>query len=345
MARSSSARSLFRRATSPRIEVRSRSESEQNKAASPSASRAKRVGPPSQESMYTSPDHSGVASVIGLEVPRRSTKACRTPAQVTPPPWQLFAANAALVDAELSPTVTSKQRGAPATGAEFVSLVGAVPLVGAASRCGAAALLGSAAGRPQAMKSADAKVNRTVSPDPNRGLMRGRAATDMLVRTGYKPLPRPETTKPLRDLSQGPRHPPTEKPSFRWAFVAEAKGFEPDGPNRAWVETADISAAPSRQVGGSTVPARAQPFPSAVCSRVCSLPASTRHKRLRGPVLRLGTPISELHSLSGRRDSNPRRQPWQGCTLPLSYSRTFLRTVLPLRGTTAGARGPRSEGA
>ena len=26
---------------------------------------------------------------------------------------------------------------------------------------------------------------------------------------------------------------------------------------------------------------------------------------------------------SGRRDSNPRLQPWQGCTLPLSYSRLF----------------------
>ena len=25
--------------------------------------------------------------------------------------------------------------------------------------------------------------------------------------------------------------------------------------------------------------------------------------------------------MSGKRDSNPRRQPWQGCTLPLSYSR------------------------
>ena len=25
---------------------------------------------------------------------------------------------------------------------------------------------------------------------------------------------------------------------------------------------------------------------------------------------------------SGRRDSNPRHQPWQGCTLPLSYSRS-----------------------
>ena len=24
---------------------------------------------------------------------------------------------------------------------------------------------------------------------------------------------------------------------------------------------------------------------------------------------------------SGRRDSNPRHQPWQGCTLPLSYAR------------------------
>src|SRR5512136_2526316 len=25
---------------------------------------------------------------------------------------------------------------------------------------------------------------------------------------------------------------------------------------------------------------------------------------------------------SGKRDSNPRLQPWQGCTLPLSYSRS-----------------------
>ncbi len=30
---------------------------------------------------------------------------------------------------------------------------------------------------------------------------------------------------------------------------------------------------------------------------------------------------------SGRRDLNPRRQPWQGCTLPLSYSRSA-----PLKG-------------
>jgi hypothetical protein len=26
---------------------------------------------------------------------------------------------------------------------------------------------------------------------------------------------------------------------------------------------------------------------------------------------------------SGKRDLNPRLQPWQGCTLPLSYSRNF----------------------
>ena len=31
--------------------------------------------------------------------------------------------------------------------------------------------------------------------------------------------------------------------------------------------------------------------------------------------------IADVRGWSGRRDSNPRRQPWQGCTLPLSYSR------------------------
>ena len=31
---------------------------------------------------------------------------------------------------------------------------------------------------------------------------------------------------------------------------------------------------------------------------------------------------------SGKRDLNPRPQPWQGCTLPLSYSRTFKIVTL-----------------
>ena len=34
-----------------------------------------------------------------------------------------------------------------------------------------------------------------------------------------------------------------------------------------------------------------------------------------------------VHLWSGRRDLNPRLQPWQGCTLPLSYSR---RVIFPL---------------
>ncbi len=34
-------------------------------------------------------------------------------------------------------------------------------------------------------------------------------------------------------------------------------------------------------------------------------------------------PPAAAFFLSGRRDSNPRRQPWQGCTLPLSYSRNL----------------------
>ena len=37
-------------------------------------------------------------------------------------------------------------------------------------------------------------------------------------------------------------------------------------------------------------------------------------------------PASQLNPVmflwSGKRDSNPRLQPWQGCTLPLSYSRS-----------------------
>ena len=32
-----------------------------------------------------------------------------------------------------------------------------------------------------------------------------------------------------------------------------------------------------------------------------------------------------LNFWSGRRDSNPRLQPWQGCALPLSYARLVLR--------------------
>src|ERR1051325_12236231 len=43
----------------------------------------------------------------------------------------------------------------------------------------------------------------------------------------------------------------------------------------------------------------------------------TSEANVRNPDL-TGTPHSDW---SGRRDSNPRRQPWQGCTLPLSYSR------------------------
>ena len=41
-----------------------------------------------------------------------------------------------------------------------------------------------------------------------------------------------------------------------------------------------------------------------------------------------------FETLSGRRDSNPRRPPWQGGTLPLSYSREILRpsSIGPRRG-------------
>ncbi len=34
-------------------------------------------------------------------------------------------------------------------------------------------------------------------------------------------------------------------------------------------------------------------------------------------------PLKHLYFWSGRRDLNPRHQPWQGCALPLSYTRFF----------------------
>ena len=40
--------------------------------------------------------------------------------------------------------------------------------------------------------------------------------------------------------------------------------------------------------------------------------------------------ISEKAFWSGRRDLNPRLQPWQGCTLPLSYSRSTGKDMYPL---------------
>ena len=36
-------------------------------------------------------------------------------------------------------------------------------------------------------------------------------------------------------------------------------------------------------------------------------------------------------SWSGKRDSNSRPQPWQGCALPLSYSRTSRWRILRMR--------------
>ena len=35
-----------------------------------------------------------------------------------------------------------------------------------------------------------------------------------------------------------------------------------------------------------------------------------------------------LYYWSGQWDSDPRHQPWQGCALPLSYTRNILRTNL-----------------
>src|ERR1700724_136448 len=57
------------------------------------------------------------------------------------------------------------------------------------------------------------------------------------------------------------------------------------------------------------------------CSR------ATTGKRSRPLVANLLRTLRFFDLLSGRRDSNPRRHPWQGCTLPLSYSRETPRLI------------------
>ena len=50
----------------------------------------------------------------------------------------------------------------------------------------------------------------------------------------------------------------------------------------------------------------------------------TNLKNATMPILHLLLNNHRRFFWSGRRDSNPRHQPWQGCTLPLSYTRTYV---------------------
>src|SRR5690348_7837628 len=45
---------------------------------------------------------------------------------------------------------------------------------------------------------------------------------------------------------------------------------------------------------------------------------------------------------SGRRDSNPRPQPWQGCALPLSYARSAGKAAIPRARRRAAISGPKA---
>ena len=45
---------------------------------------------------------------------------------------------------------------------------------------------------------------------------------------------------------------------------------------------------------------------------------------------------AEAEGWSGKRDSNPRLRPWQGRTLPLSYSRSPVEDVIVPEGSSAG---------
>ena len=58
----------------------------------------------------------------------------------------------------------------------------------------------------------------------------------------------------------------------------------------------------------------------------------------------VGALVQGAEIWSGKRDSNPRLRPWQGRTLPLSYSRSCRATATPKCSTgSSGARNPRGR--
>lgn len=53
------------------------------------------------------------------------------------------------------------------------------------------------------------------------------------------------------------------------------------------------------------------------CTSLSRRLKQNKHKKKRNKLF-----LQTNFNWSGRRDLNPRHQPWQGCALPLSYTRT-----------------------
>src|SRR5687768_6029235 len=67
--------------------------------------------------------------------------------------------------------------------------------------------------------------------------------------------------------------------------------------------------------------------------RLCAATTATERRQERHviPLARHPQPAGASEGWSGKRDSNPRLRPWQGRTLPLSYSRPRRNLSVPRR--------------
>jgi hypothetical protein len=114
------------------------------------------------------------------------------------------------------------------------------------------------------------------------------------------------------------------------SFACSASGFAAPIP-----PTEPVGRAERGEMTASLVPNAAgrNRRPDAACFPDANTKAG---KQKTAPKDRLNTLISFGKNWSGRRDSNPRPQPWQGCALPLSYARA-------LRGGVLGCRSARGK--
>ena len=101
-----------------------------------------------------------------------------------------------------------------------------------------------------------------------------------------------------------------ESTTRRWYI--KRRVYRPDYLAAAAAAVEDLLIAVKREAGGWASPRPLNPIQLAVC-------VSQRSQRPIGRELE--THENPQLNWSGRRDSNPRPQPWQGCALPLSYAR------------------------
>ena len=161
----------------------------------------------------------------------------------------------------------------------------------------------------------------------------------VLSRVGHRPTLLPASKRPRNEAHPGGPTGPTllqraERSRRRSAGVVK----------RARAATDRLFQAQVRGVERASKRPRNEAHPGGPAGPTLLQRAERSRRRSAGVVKRAGAPTgATFQDWSGKRDSNPRLRPWQGRTLPLSYSRSPRpRTAFtpPLSGSSKRTTAP-----